>query len=350
LSSNTEEPELKEHCKIVFEIGPTHQGEESAMELIKIAKAAGADAVKVQILNAERLVKDSKQMFTYGILNPTGGVVYVEESLRKILERRELTKISWERIAQYAQSQEIEFYATVTEIDDIEWINGIYCQSIKIASGDLTFHPLLEAASQTGKNIQIDTGNATIDEITKAIEIIRKSGNNDIVVHHCPPGYPAVDEKVHLGTIPFLRDELGVKVAFSDHSLGWHMDIAALSLGASILEKTLTLDRSIRSPEHVFSLEPREAALFVNDIRSVEKALLSGARVVSAEESIAAKPIRRSGYYKISLNPGKILTLDDVDFQRPGIYLTPDETISLIGKKLAIGVKKGQQVQIEHFH
>ena len=340
---------MKEHCKIVFEIGPTHQGEESAIELIKIAKIAGADAVKVQILNAKKLVKDSKQIFTYGILNSSGEVVYVEESLRKILERRELTKSSWERVAQYAKSQEIEFYATVTEIDDIDWVSSIYCQSIKIASGDLTFHPLLEAAAQTGKSIQIDTGNATIEEITKAIEVIRKFGNDDIIVHHCPPGYPAVDEKVFLGTIPFLRDKLEVKVAFSDHSLGWHMDIAALSLGASILEKTLTLDRSIRSPEHVFSLEPREAALFVNDIRSVEKALTSGARVVSEEEASLAKPIRRSGYYKIGLNPGDILTLADIDFQRPGIYLTPYETTSLIGKKITIGVNKGQQIEFEHF-
>jgi len=340
---------LKEHCKVVFEIGPTHQGEESAIELIKSAKAAGADAVKVQILNAEKLVKDTNQMFTYGILDDNGNVVFVEESLRDILQRRELSRNSWERIAQYAESQNIEFFATVTEIGDIEWLTSIYCQSIKIASGDLTYHPLLEAAAQTGKNIQIDTGNATFEEISKAIEIIRRCGNDDIVVHHCPPGYPAVDEKIFLGTIPFLREKLGVNVAFSDHSLGWHMDIAALCLGASILEKTLTSDRKTKSPEHVFSLEPKQAENFVNDIRSVEKALASGVRTISLEESSRAMSIRRSGYYKSTMKPGELLTFDNIDFQRPGIYLTPDQVTSLIGKKLTINVEKGQQVEFEHF-
>jgi sialic acid synthase SpsE len=274
----------------------------------------------------------------------------VEEPLRRILERRELTQTSWENIARFAESQDIGFYATVTEIDDLNWIESIYCQSIKIASGDLTYHPLLKVAAQTGKNIQIDTGNATLSEITKAIQVIRSCGNDDIIVHHCPPGYPAIDEKVFLHTIPFLREKLGVKVAFSDHSVGWHMDIAALTLGAMMLEKTLTLDRFTKSPEHVFSLEPTDAAQFVSDIRSVEKALLSGARTVTPEESNLAKPIRRSGYYKSELHPGQILAQDNINFQRPGIHLTPEETTSLVGKVIKVHVHEGQYIENGHFH
>lgn len=336
-------------CKIVFEIGPTLHDELSAQKLIEIAAESGADAVKVQILNADKLLQDKNQTFSYGILQEDNSINFIEENLYSILKRRELQKEAWIRLSEYASRLKIDFYATVTDQDDLNWIVDLHCQAIKIASSDLTFTPLIKSASKLGKQMHIDTGTGTFEEINHAVETIRAEGNDDIVIHHCPPGYPAPDEKIFLESIPYIKEKFGAKVGFSDHSLGWHMDIAALCFGASVLEKTLTLNRGTRSPEHVFSIEPRNAKDFVQTIRSVEKAINSGVRQVSAEDQLGVLPNRRSAYFANNFNFGHILVESDVVFRRPGIHLDYNRTSELFGKKLRKSVEIHNPVRMDDF-
>ena len=337
-------------CKIIFEIGPTLHNEEAAIQLIGIAADAGADAVKVQILNSKNLVNDPNQMFTYGILGDQGEIITIEEPLQEILKRRELGKESWIRISEYARSLNLDFIVTVTDIEDLNWIKNIYFQGIKIASGDITYIPLIKKAAELGKQIHVDTGTATLEEIQNALDVIYESGNDDVVIHHCPPGYPAPDEKIFLKTVSFLREQFKVKIAFSDHSVGWHMDIAALALGANTLEKTLTLNRKTRSPEHIFSLEATDAKKFVSDVRAVERAINSGVRRVTTSDQHSIMPIRRSAFYATDISVGDTLTESQIKFQRPGSHLNSIQALNLIGRRLNKDVTSGEPISLDDFY
>jgi N,N'-diacetyllegionaminate synthase len=336
-------------CKIVFEIGPTHSGLRSALSLIGAAAAAGADAVKFQMIDADKLMNNPHQEFSYGILNNLGRYETVSESLYEILKRRELTKDEWLEIISFTKMKGLEFYTTVTTLEELEFALVAGVDSIKIASGDITFHQLIREAAKSGLLVQIDTGNATMEEIEEAINVIRSCGNNSILVHHCPPGYPARDDEVFIETLSYIKEKFDVEAAFSDHSPGWHMDIAALSKGVSLIEKTLTLNKETRSPEHMFSLTPEEATIFVKQIRSVESALKPGIRTIDENSKIKMRNVRRSPYAISDMSAGEIVEISDVIYQRPAISFEPNEFESYVGKKLLRPIKKGQAFAKENF-
>ena len=175
-------------CYITFEIGPTHEGLHSAKRLIKHASDAGADAVKFQIFNPDRLVADKKQMFSYGILKnrETGEIETVEEPLYDILVRRYLPEKDWLEIKSYCDKLDIAFFSTVGFDEDIRLLEKLKCHSIKIASADVNHFPLIKSAAKTGMCIQLDTGMATIEEIEEAVNIIRSENNENIIIHQCP--------------------------------------------------------------------------------------------------------------------------------------------------------------------
>ena len=163
------------------------------------------------------------------------------------------------------------FFATIGDDRGLELVTKMRCESIKIASADVNYLPRLRKVAKTGISIQIDTGNATFGEIETAIDIIKTEGNEKIIIHNCPSGYPAHLESINLKMIPALKKLFNLPVAYSDHSIGGDMDIAAISLGADLVEKTITLDRTSRSVEHIMSLEPAEMKSFVRQIRDLEQ-------------------------------------------------------------------------------
>jgi N,N'-diacetyllegionaminate synthase len=333
-------------CFITFEAGPTHDGLQTAKKLANLAAEAGADAVKYQIIDADRLVADRKQLFSYDILidRETGASETVSEPLYDILKRRMMTAAEWRELKRHCDDLGLAFFATVTFDDELALIAEMKCDTVKIASADINHSPFIRKAARTGLNVQIDTGNATIGEVEAAVDIIRAESAGGVIIHHCPPGYPAVPSAVNLRVIPTLKRLFGVPIAYSDHSSGWDMTLAALALGANLVEKTVTFDRTVRSPEHIFSLEPEDAKAFVQSIRTVEQALGSHRRIMTKEERYRRNAVRRSTFLIEDSGAGTPLSQLKVEYRRPGWGIGPDEFERLAEAKLRQSCKKGHML------
>lgn len=314
-------------CFITFEAGPTHEGLESAKRLVNLAAETGADAIKFQTFDPDRLVADKKMPFRYDVLldRTTGSTETIEEPLYDILCRRTLTPDEWRELKKYSDSLGLVFFSTVGFEEDVHLLEELGCHSIKIASADVNHFPLIRCAAKTGMCIQLDTGNATIGEVEKAVDVCKSEGNNRIIIHNCPSGYPARLESINLRIIPTLKKMFPeYPIAYSDHTPGWEMDVAAVALGANLVEKTITEDRTTRSVEHVFSLEPGEMDKFIQTIRDVETALGHSRRVMYPEELEKRKNVRRSVYLKTAVKTGQKLEEAEVEFRRPGFGIGPD--------------------------
>jgi len=330
-------------CYITFEIGPTHNGVESAKRLISHAADAGADAVKVQIFDPDRLVADKSQLFSYGVLKDreSGEIETVEEPLYDILKRRSLSNAEWREVKAYSDELGMAFFATVGFDEDVDLLDELGCHSIKIASADVNHFPLLRRVASTGMCVQLDTGMATLGEIEAAVDVIRSEGNESIIIHQCPSGYPARLESINLNIIPTLKRMFPYPVAFSDHTPGAEMDVAAVALGANLVEKTITEDRMTRSVEHVMSLEPYEMRSFVQTIRDVEAGIGDSRRELHEEEKKKRDAVRRSVFLRGDAKAGQRLADCDVEFRRPGFGIAPDRYEELLNWRFARDVTAG---------
>jgi len=338
-----------EPCFITFEAGPTHAGLQSAKRLVALAAEAGADAIKFQILDPDRLVSDKKQPFSYEVIidRKTGKIESVTEPLYDILCRRVMSREEWLELKQYSDSLGLAFFATIAFEDEIMLLEEMACDSIKIASADVNHWPLIRRAAQTGMCIQLDTGNATIGEIEEAVDIIRSSGNEDIIIHNCPSGYPARLESINLKLIPTLKRIFPYPIGFSDHTPGWDMDIAAVSIGANLVEKTITEDKTTRSIEHIMSLEPNEMKAFIAKIREVEIAMGNSRRILHPEELERRKAIRRSAFLKTSVVKGQTLGAAEIEFRRPGYGIAPNEIEKLEHARFSKNLPAGIMISLE---
>jgi N,N'-diacetyllegionaminate synthase len=335
-------------CFITFEAGPTHDGLESAKRLAKHASEAGADAIKFQIFDPDRLVADKKQLFTYGVLKDraSGEIETIQEPLYDILLRRCLTTNEWIEVKSYCDKLGLAFFSTVAFDEDIELLEKLKCDSIKIASADLNHFPLIKKVAKTGMCIQLDTGMATLGEVEAAIDVILGEGNDNIIIHQCPSGYPARLESINLNVIPTLKKMFELPVAFSDHSPGWSMDIAAVAIGANLVEKTITEDRMTRSVEHIMSIEPSEMKEFVKTIHEVEVALGASRRKMQPLELSNRDLIRRSLFLRSDGLSGQKLSKCDIEFRRPGTGISPDQYEALSSAKLNKPLKSGKMISM----
>ncbi|MEM7549079.1 MAG: N-acetylneuraminate synthase family protein [Bacteroidota bacterium] len=331
---------------IVLEAGPTHEGIESAKKLAEVAKGAGADAVKFQLLYADRLLADKTINFPYQYLKIEDQIevfVPIEEPLYDILKRRELSKEEWVELSKYCNDLGITLFTTATYVDEVDFaIDQLELQSIKINSSDVNELGFIKYCASKNVNLQLDTGNADIWEIERAVIAAEEEGCDNIIIHHCPSGYPARVESIHLNMIPTLKSMFPKHgIAFSDHSPGWEMDIAAVALGADMVEKTITLDRTTKSCEHSFSLEPIDAKKFVESIREVEKAMGDSRRTIPKDLRKNRLKTRRSPYALKDVSEGSVIQEGDFELKRPGFGVTSDDFKFMIGKKLSKTVKAG---------
>ncbi|MFP4527721.1 MAG: N-acetylneuraminate synthase family protein, partial [Candidatus Kapaibacterium sp.] len=344
--NNIEIDREKNGVFIVMEAGPTHTGLASAKQLAKAAKDAGADAVKFQTIFVDRLMAKSDVMFEYKILeidnNGNENFVSIEEPLDVILKRRELKKEEWKELKKYCDEIGIAMFTTATYPDEVDFlVDECGIDSIKINSSDVNMLGFIKYVARKGVNIQLDTGNADIWEIERAVVAAEEEGCDNIIIHLCPSGYPARLESLHLNMITTLKQMFPMhSVAFSDHVPGWDMDIAAVALGAELIEKTITLDRTQRSCEHSFSLEPDKAKEFVKSIRDVETALGNARRIIPAEIKEKRKAGRRSPYAMRDLRAGDVIREEDFEFKRPGYGLSNIEFHFVKGMRLTQDMKK----------
>ena len=333
---------------IVFEAGPTHDSIESAKELAKHAADAGADAVKFQVLDPERLVPDRTQPFSYDILidRETGKTKTVSEPLYDILMRRYLTFDQWKEVKEYCDSLGIQFFSTATFHDEVDFLVDMGVDTIKICSGDVNYYSFIRYCAKKRVSIQLDTGNATIGEVERAVDEVLKTGNNRIIIHNCPSGYPARLESINLRIIPTLKKMFSCPVAFSDHTPGWEMDIAAIALGANMVEKTITMDRTTPSVEHMFSIEPDDMRKFVQSVRDLEKALGNSRRILAPEEREKGNGARRSLFLKEDVKKGEQIQESFIEFARPGAGLKPSMIDSILGRRFSKDLKQGQMLDL----
>ena len=332
---------------IVFEAGPTHRGFNSAKNLIKMAKKAGADAIKFQMFDTERLISNKNQKFQYEILinRKKNKSKKVNESLYKIFKRRELEKKQWAQLAKLSRKLKIAFFVTCGFNDEIKFLKKIGCDSIKIASADVNHLPLIKEAARTNLCIQLDTGMSTLDEIKKASEVLKKNGCKKIIIHHCPSGYPAKNDNINLNILKTLRKKFDCPIAYSDHSSGYEMDLVAFTHGANVLEKTITENKMTKSVEHIMSLEFAEMKKFVNAVRKAEKAFGLYDRKLSIKDIKKRNLLRRSAFFTKKYSKNTLLSNCQITFKRPGIGIQPDEFEKIKNiKRLKRDVNFGEMV------
>lgn len=334
-------------CFITFEAGATIDCFDTAQRLITYSAEAGADAVKFQVLDPDRLVADRDLPITYEILidRETGKTETVTERLYDILCRRVLSKDEWRALKRHSDSLGLAFFATVTFGNELDLMVDIGCDSIKIASADIDHIPFIRLAARTGLCLQIDTGNATIGEIETAIDAIRSEGNDNVIIHQCPSGYPARLPSINLNMIRTLKQMFACPIAYSDHTPGWEMDIAAVAVGANLVEKTISLDRTTPSIEHMFSLEPSEMKGFIDTIREIEIALGGPRRTFPPEEVERRRIGRRSIHVRRDLPAGRILEERDFEYRRPGFGIPAAQTERLVGKPLLGSKRAGDRLE-----
>ena len=269
-----------EPCFIIAEAGVNHNGDINlARKLIDVAVEAGADAVKFQTFKAEEVVTKGAEKADYQ--KKTTGL---KESQFEMLKRLELTGRDFEELFAYAQRKDIIFLSSPFDKGSVDLLDRLGVPAFKVGSGEITNFPLLKHIARKKKPIILSTGMSTLGEVEEALEVIRKDGATDIILLHCVSSYPAKMEDMNLKVIETLRHAFKLPVGLSDHSIGIAIPVAAVSLGACVIEKHFTLDKNLPGPDHRASLEQDELKQMVKAIRDVEKAMGDGVKRPTKEE------------------------------------------------------------------
>ena len=333
----------EEPCFIIAEAGVNHNGSvELAKKLIDTAKDAGADAVKFQTFKAENIVVKDAEKAEYQ--KETTGI---GESQYEMIKKLELAEEDFRELADYAKEKDIMFLSSPFDKESVDLLHELDVPAFKVGSGEITNLPLLRYIAKKGKPIILSTGMSTLGEIEEALDVIRSEGVEDIILLHCVSNYPARIEDVNLRAMETLKQAFKLPVGFSDHTLGITAPIAAVALGACVIEKHFTLDRNLPGPDHKASLEPDELKEMVKAIREVEKALGNGIKKPTKEEEKIKKVARRSIVAKVDIPKGAIITEEMLDVKRPETGIEPKYLKFIIGKKAKEDIKKDDVIKFE---
>lgn len=320
-------------CFLSVEPGATHTGLESAKKLAKAAKDAGVDAVKFQTLDTDELVSDQgkQQMIDYKTKEG-----WTKESIYEALKRRELSFDEWRELKKYCDKIGILFISAPSGPETVDLLAEINVAAIKVMKSDVNNRYLIKLIAEKQLPVILDA-REKFQDVEAAIKICEDVGNEQIIIMHCPSGYPVEHAGIHLSVIPYIKGIFGRPVAYSDHSMGDFMNYAALGMGVNFIEKTISLDRNTDAVEHFMSLEPVELKTFVERVRNVEQAF-GNPRVIFNSRVKAEH--RRSIITKKEIQCGEIFTLDDITFKRPGTFLSAERYEEVLGKKATRSIPK----------
>ncbi len=315
---------------IIAEAGVNHNGDiELAKQLIAAAKAAGADIVKFQTFKTAKLVTKTAEKASY-----QKGTTDADESQYAMIRKLELSRADHEVLIEECHRQGIGFFSTAFDTDSFDMLVEMGLDQVKIPSGELTNLPLLRYMTRLGMPVMLSTGMATLGEIEATLAVIEQAGTprHLITVLHCTTEYPAPMGDVNLRAMLSMKVALGVEVGYSDHTKGIEIPVAAVALGARVIEKHFTLDRTMSGPDHQASLEPHELKAMVDAIRNVELALGDGVKRPSASE-LKNKPIARKSLVAIhAIKAGDVFTADNVGTKRPGTGISPMRWDEVMGR------------------
>lgn len=336
-------------CFVIAEAGVNHGGQEDlAFALIDAAAEAGADAVKFQTFKAEKLVVAGAEKAAYQRAHTGDGDQF------SMLKSLELAPAVYVRLAEYCRSRNIEFLSTPFDEGSADLLLGLGMNRLKVPSGEITNVPLLRHLASKDLPIILSTGMSTLAEVQEAVEVIvaereRRcfSGllSEKLTVLHCTSNYPTEMKDANLRAMVTLRETLGLPVGFSDHTKGVVGALAAVALGASVVEKHFTLDRSLPGPDHMASLTPTDLAQMIADIRAVEQAMGDGTKIPRPCELPIRDLVRRSVVLKRPLEEGEQIHPDDLILLRPGTGISPKELSSVVGRRAVRSLAAGHVLQ-----
>lgn len=315
---------------IIAEAGVNHNGDiAQAKKLIDVAADAGVDYVKFQTFKASKLVTKSAGRADYQNLN-TGN----SDSQYEMLEKLELTEDAHFELISYCESKSIRFLSTGFDLDSLDFLNNIGIDLFKIPSGEITNLPYLRKIASFNKRVIMSTGMASMAEVQEAVAVLTQGGilKSDISIVHCNTEYPTPMEDVNLKAMNDIGDKLNVKIGYSDHTLGIEVPIAAVALGATIIEKHFTLDRNLPGPDHKASLEPTELKAMVYAIRNIEKAISgSGIKEPSPSEIKNKAVARKSIIATQAIKKGEKFSESNLGIKRPGTGISPMSWDNVVG-------------------
>lgn len=327
--------------KIIAEIGVNHNGSlERALELINIAKDCDVDIVKFQTFKAENVATKTAPKANYQL-----EVTSKSESQLNMLKKLELNKDSYPILISKCNELGIKFMSTPYDIEDAKFLISLGLRSLKIASGQLVEYYFLEYVAKICDELIISTGMANIDEVRKAVEVIRKANPNiNLVVLQCTTNYPSNIKNANIKAMLSIKDKLNVRVGYSDHVPNNYASYAAVALGAEIIEKHITYDNNAPGPDHSSSLNPKDFKMFVNGVRNTQLSLGNGIKVPSEIEIKNTQGMRRSLVFKKSMKKGDVINLDSISLKRPCTGLVSNDIPFFLGKTLKCSVKKDDQL------
>ncbi len=324
-------------CFIVAEVSANHnQSLDRAVQIIRAARAAGADAVKLQTYTPDTLTIESDQdWFRVPSSTPWGGKTLYE------LYGEAYTPWEWhEEFFRVAASEGLICFSTPFDASAVDLLERLETPAYKVASFELVDHGLLEVIARTAKPVILSTGMATLDEIREAVATLRSAGAGPTALLKCTSAYPAPPESMNLRTIPHLADTFGAVVGLSDHTMGGAVAVAAVALGASVVQKHFTIARADGGPDSSFSMEPDEFAVMVADIRRVEAAF-GRVSYAPTEQDLSSLRFRRSLFVVEDIEPGEILSDRNVRSIRPGQGLAPRHLREVVGRAASRRIPKG---------
>jgi N,N'-diacetyllegionaminate synthase len=329
---------------IIAEAGVNHNGDlKLAKKLIDAAVEAGVDYVKFQTFKASKLVSKSAIKADYQIKNSKNLV----ESQLEMLQRLEISEDQHYELLFYCKKRKIKFLSTAFDLESLDFLKKLGMNLFKIPSGELTNLPYLEKVSELADSIILSTGMSTMEEIKESVSFLKSNSKAEISILHCNTDYPTKFSDVNLLAMNTLKEHFNTPVGYSDHTIGIEVPIAAVALGATIIEKHFTLDRKMEGPDHAASIEPHELKQMVIAIRNIEKALGSDIKKPTASEIKNISVSRKSIHLSRSMNSGEILTKDDLEMLRPGDGISPMRYNEFIGKKLKKSLLRGQKLSFQ---
>lgn len=318
---------LNKKCFIIAEAGVNHNGDlEIAKKLVDVACDAGVDAVKFQTFKTENLVTKNAEKADYQKENTGSGSQF------QMLKKLELSYENHVILKQYCESKGIMFISTPFDFESVDLLEKLDIPLYKISSGDLTNTPLLKYIAKMNKPMIVSTGMANLGEVEKAVESIKKTDNNRISLLHCTSNYPTDYEDVNLNAMITLKNAFKFSIGYSDHTVGIEVPIAAVAMGAEIIEKHFTIDKNMEGPDHKASLNPQELKQMVKSIRNMEKAFGDGVKRCNKNEENTKTIARKSIVASKNIVKGENISYENITFKRPGNGMDPTFADEIIGK------------------
>jgi N,N'-diacetyllegionaminate synthase len=330
-------------CFIIAEAGVNHNGSlDMACQMVEVAAHAGADAIKFQTFKAEKLTTANAPKAAYQV-EATGVSGNQLEMLRKL----ELSYSDFKKLFDECRKNNILFLSTPFDEDSTDFLDSLNMEAFKISSGEVTNLPFLAHIARKGRPVILSTGMSYLNEVDLAVRVIQSNGNHDLVLLHCTSSYPADPADVNLRAMLTLGQAFQVPVGFSDHTMGIEIPLAAIAMGASVIEKHFTLNRSLPGPDHQASLEPSELDVLVKGIRKVEASLGHGRKEPVESEVNTAAVARKSIVARVDIPKGTVLNDAHLIMMRPGTGLPSAMLEHVIGRMARVDIPAGALILFE---